>query len=195
MSCGRGPEGSGYVKSADPAKAAEVEKAYQDALAARSMYDSFWTPTYDMNGVDAQAASVSYDSYWIEPLENNQKTLDYDPNGSNAQLGWPIHLENVSDTNAGLHQTLDCVEKIRITNEETYARWEDTAYDPTTEFTGIDDTSDTRIVTVDYPLEIFDVSGGDCGEVIELDTGKKEDLIAIHNVMAFDENDVIELVP
>ena len=180
MSCGRGPEGSGYVKSADPAKAAEVEKAYQDALAARSMYDSFWTPTYDLNGVDAQAASVSYDSYWIEPLENNQKTIDYDPNGSNAQLGWPMHLETVSDTNAG-------VQKIRNTNEK---RWEDTAYDPTMEFTGIDDTADTRIVTVDYPLEIFDVSGGDYGEVIKLDAGKKED-----NVMAFDESDIIELVP
>ncbi len=61
-------------------------------------------------------------------------------------------------------------------------KWRDAWIDPT-EFTGIADTED-RFVSVDYPLEVFDVSGG----VIK--TKIKEELLEFD----VEEFDVIELV-
>jgi hypothetical protein len=101
--CGRGPEGSGYVKPKDPVSAASLESAYKDALAARTMYDNIWS------------------------------TETYNPDGSNAQPGWPS--EQVEE------------------DEKKYAKWQDAWIDPT-EFTGVTDT-DIRYVSVD----VFDVSG------------------------------------
>jgi hypothetical protein len=66
--CGRGPEGSGYVKPRDQQKAAEVENAYAAILASRATLDSFWK---------ADDAIPVY------------QHVPYDPNGSNAQPGWP----------------------------------------------------------------------------------------------------------
>jgi hypothetical protein len=148
--CGRGPEGSGYVKPNDPAKAEALEQAYQDALAARSIYDNFW----------------------IQP-----PPLDYNPDGSNAQQGWPSSPSyDVSSAHIGWQ---DRIERVRVANEKRYARWEDTAYDPVTEFTGVDIMGEERIVTVDYPQE--GISGGE---------------IKIHDeTVAFDMCDVIELIP
>jgi hypothetical protein len=102
--CGRGPEGSGYVKPKDPVNAASLESAYKDALAARTMYDNIWS------------------------------TETYNPDGSNAQLGWPSE---------------------QVKEDEKQDAW----IDPT-EFTGVTDT-DIRYVSVEYPVEVevFDVSG------------------------------------
>jgi hypothetical protein len=101
MSCGRGPDGSGYVKSSDPALAAANEKAFADILAARAQYDSYWLTT---------------------PLTS------CNPNGSNAQPGWP-------------HAEFD-------------KKWEHAeleAVDPA-DFVGIDD--DIKTITIDRSLDI-----------------------------------------
>jgi hypothetical protein len=116
--CGSSPDGSGYVKPNDPVKAAEIERAYQDALKARAVYDNFWT---------------------------QKPAAEYDPNGSNAQHGWPA-------------ATIDHFEQARVVCEEKYAKWQDAWIDPI-EFTGIADM-ETRTVSI-----VFDVSGGTCGEV------------------------------
>jgi hypothetical protein len=55
-------------------------------------------------------------------------------------------------------------------------KWQD-AFVDLTEVTGITDTEEIRNVTIDYPLEIFDVSGNE----IKI----KEE---------FDEGDIIELL-
>ena len=175
MSCPRTRiQGSGYVKPADPAKAAEVEKAFQDAVAARTTYDSMWSQpvTYNLNGVTAAQAANTYEAFWTAPLE-------YDPNGSNAQPGWPSDDQSI----APLHATPE-------------SEWKDVTIDlaeynkDIINFTGVADTSELGIE------EIFDVS--DCsGEPIKLDITKiKEDnnIIPLDDLIKIDDGDMIELV-
>jgi hypothetical protein len=123
------PEGSGYVKQSDPTKAAEVEMAYAAALAART----------------------TLDSYWVTP------TPAYDPCGSNAQPGWPSC--DVSESCVPIYERTDIeysFERMMAARILDDKKWQSTPLDPC-EFTGLDETGDTKHITIDVPL--LDISG------------------------------------
>ncbi len=122
MSCGRGPEGSGYTKPHNPELAAANERAFADMMAARAQYDTFWNPP----------------------------TLSYDPNGSNAQPGWPSESEPYHI------MSYEEMMKARDAYDQKWLEAAPEAVDPT-EFVGIDDNTTIKMVTID---RFLDVSGG-----------------------------------
>ena len=130
--CGNHVEGSGYVKPRDPVAAAEMERAYQAALAARSTYDAFWTS---------------------QP--------PYDPNGSNAQHGWPISEPDKKEV--GESCNIISYEDMIAAREAYDQKWLEAkpeSVDPA-EFVGIDDDTTTKIVTIDQPAGLIPVSDFD----------------------------------
>jgi hypothetical protein len=121
MSCGRGPEGSGYTKPTDPALAAANEKAFADMMNARAQYDSFWSPP----------------------------APSYDPNGSNAQLGWP------STSQPEPYRIMSYEEMLaaRDAYDQKWLAAQPESVDPA-EFVGIDDDNTIKMVTIDRSLDI-----------------------------------------
>jgi hypothetical protein len=116
--CGSSPEGSGYTKPRDPVLAAANEKAFADMMNARAQYDSFWGPTPAC-----------------------------DPNGSNAQTGWPsesepYHIMSYEEMMAS-----------RDTYDQKWLAAHPESVDPS-EFVGIDDDTGVKTITIDRSLDV-----------------------------------------
>jgi hypothetical protein len=95
--CGRGPEGSGYVKPRDPQKAAEVENAYAAILASRATLDSFWK---------------------VDDAIPVYQHVQYDPNGSNAQPGWPVNEPILLEEFTGIDDDIKYVEILDVSGAD-----------------------------------------------------------------------------